>query len=319
MRQALIDFANRLRKVGIGVSQAEVMDGASCLQCINIGDRTQFKNALRSTLIKRSRDIPVFDTLFDLHFSVNPLTGAETAFELYRQRHFVNQLLTAIPRQNGAQFSAMTAMILTGNSAELTRALLEAIESLSLKKLDFAPILGRYFENEVGKKLEIEKVRQELPLILREMSRLGIDKNLIELFRGQATQAIDTVEKAIERFVRSEVQALRFTAYRRIEGEEIKERNLYHLTDEDILAMRQEVEKLTKRLKDRIGMRFRQANRKLLDVRRTMRSNVGYGGLLPDLRLKNRIYREMVSLNGYDIFIFKTDLLDFLRSKGGFG
>lgn len=289
MKSALIDFVNRLRQSGIAVSQAEAMDGASCLQYINIGDRSQFKQALRSSLVKRCHDIQAFDVLFDLHFSVNPIISPDATAVRQQQKHFINPLLTGIEQLNGRQFSPITAMVITGNFAELTRLVLDAVASLPLKKMEFAPIMGRYFVNEVRKRLQLDKVSQEMPLALAEIGRRTIDRNLVRAFREQVTQTLLTLEKAIERLVLTEVQALRFTAFRRIEAEEMAERNLYHLTDEDIRTMRPEVERLTKRLKDRIGMRFKRANRRKLDVRRTMRSNIGCGGFLPDLRFKSRM------------------------------
>ena len=77
MRQALIAFAGRLRRTGVQVSPAEIMDAALAFEHTPLGDRAVFKDSLRSLLIKRGRDIPVFDDLFDLFFTAGPGSEGE--------------------------------------------------------------------------------------------------------------------------------------------------------------------------------------------------------------------------------------------------
>ena len=69
MEQSLTDFVGELRRTGIKVSQAELLDALAALSYPLLESRSLFKDSLRSTLVKRARDIPVFDTLFDLHFA----------------------------------------------------------------------------------------------------------------------------------------------------------------------------------------------------------------------------------------------------------
>ena len=69
MQQKIIDFTNLLRKSGVRVSVAEAIDAFEALDQLPLEDREIFRDALRSTMVKRGDDIPTFDQLFELFWS----------------------------------------------------------------------------------------------------------------------------------------------------------------------------------------------------------------------------------------------------------
>jgi len=288
LQHSLVDFVGALRKTGIPVSQAEAVDAAHCAKNMSLDDRRQFKYALRCALVKRSRDVPLFDELFDLHFSGGPLLGSATEEMLQQNPVFMDRLCAEIESRDEGHLSPVTRMLMTGNVGKLIRALLAAGSSLSLKRLQFAPMLGRFFVNELRRKMDLEGVRAEVEAVLSDMERLGSDPSVVQAFRDHIVTNMERLDHELEKLVVDEVERMRFMAFRRIQGEEMAERNLYQLTDQDIAAMRPEVERLANRLKDRLGLRFKRADRKQIDLRRTMRGNVGYGGPLPEIRFRNK-------------------------------
>jgi uncharacterized protein with von Willebrand factor type A (vWA) domain len=60
----LIRFGRLLRAVGLGVPAARMIDVASALDHIDIGQRTDFYFALRGLLVHRRQDLPAFDEMF---------------------------------------------------------------------------------------------------------------------------------------------------------------------------------------------------------------------------------------------------------------
>ena len=58
MQQKVIDFTNLLRKSGIRVSVAEGIDAFQALDELSIADREIFKDALRTSMVKRGDEIP---------------------------------------------------------------------------------------------------------------------------------------------------------------------------------------------------------------------------------------------------------------------
>jgi len=66
MEKKILEFANILRKSGISVSTAETIDSFVALDELSLEDREIFKDALRTTMVKRGEEIGTFDQLFDL-------------------------------------------------------------------------------------------------------------------------------------------------------------------------------------------------------------------------------------------------------------
>ena len=74
MQKKILEFTNILRKSGIRVSTAEAIDSFTALDTLSIDDREVFKDALRTTMVKRGEEVETYDQLFDLH-----LTDAQKA------------------------------------------------------------------------------------------------------------------------------------------------------------------------------------------------------------------------------------------------
>src|SRR5437016_1131162 len=69
MDAKLVEFSNLLRQNGLRVSLAESMDMLRALAVVGLPDRRTVRATLRATMVKRSVDLPIFETLFDLFFS----------------------------------------------------------------------------------------------------------------------------------------------------------------------------------------------------------------------------------------------------------
>ena len=63
-------FIYVLKRNGVRVSPSESIDALQALICVTLADRETVRTTLRSTLIKDMHDIPVFDELFELFFTL---------------------------------------------------------------------------------------------------------------------------------------------------------------------------------------------------------------------------------------------------------
>jgi len=61
----LVAFGRVLKEAGIQISPGRMIDAARALEFVNIGSRQDFHIALRSNLVSRKEDIPLFDRVFD--------------------------------------------------------------------------------------------------------------------------------------------------------------------------------------------------------------------------------------------------------------
>ncbi len=69
MQKKILEFTNILRKSGIRVSTAESIDAFKALDVLSFDDREVFKDALRTTMVKRGEEVETYDQLFDLFWS----------------------------------------------------------------------------------------------------------------------------------------------------------------------------------------------------------------------------------------------------------
>ena len=69
MEARVVEFAEVLRQNGVRVSTSEVMDGARAAALVDLSERENLRSVLRTTLVKRSADVDVFDRAFRLFFS----------------------------------------------------------------------------------------------------------------------------------------------------------------------------------------------------------------------------------------------------------
>ncbi len=74
----LVAFARLLRRAGLPVGPTETLAGAAALECVDIGDRTQARAALRASMIHRHEHFLLFDHAFDL-FWRDPEAGRHAA------------------------------------------------------------------------------------------------------------------------------------------------------------------------------------------------------------------------------------------------
>src|SRR5947199_10231242 len=69
MDAKLVEFSNLLRQNGLRVSLAESMEMLRALEVVGLPDRHTVRATLRASMVKRSVDLPTFETLFDLFLS----------------------------------------------------------------------------------------------------------------------------------------------------------------------------------------------------------------------------------------------------------
>ncbi|MFC3124518.1 VWA domain-containing protein [Pseudoroseomonas globiformis] len=64
LAENLMGFGRLLRRAGLPVGPTELLAGAEALRHIEIGDRHQFRAALRATMVHRHEHAPIFDQAF---------------------------------------------------------------------------------------------------------------------------------------------------------------------------------------------------------------------------------------------------------------
>ncbi|MEP6463218.1 MAG: VWA domain-containing protein [Frankiaceae bacterium] len=81
MEQALVHFSRVLRAAGVRVSTGEAVDALRAAAAVELQDRDTVKIALGVTLVKDSRDWPLYSDLYDRFFRLEPPVDASVAHD----------------------------------------------------------------------------------------------------------------------------------------------------------------------------------------------------------------------------------------------
>jgi uncharacterized protein with von Willebrand factor type A (vWA) domain len=283
------ELAHLLRQNGVRVSPAEVADAVAAGALVGVEDRAAFRAALRSTLVKRAADVPVFDALFELYFSGlgRLLERFEKGLvdELREQGLLEGDDLEMIAwtlAERAASLGPLARAVLQGDAALLARLLRGAALQLDFAALPGAGALGfqarRLLSAAGGAGLTADLAALEQAIRAR-----GLEAGKAQVVAERLGAALRKVEEAARRWAELEggARALRHT-------EEARRGPLAPISRDEVARAETAVKRLAERLRSRLVRRERTRRRGALAVRRTLRRNLGLGGFPARLLFRRR-------------------------------
>jgi uncharacterized protein with von Willebrand factor type A (vWA) domain len=286
----LVEFADLLRANGLRVGSAEIADATAAAALVGVEDRPTFRAALRATLVKRARDVPVFEGLFELYFSGlgRLLDGLEGGLvEALREEGLLEgddlEMIAMTVDRLAGEMSPLAQAALRGDRALLARLLRGAALQLDFSFLGSGGESGfhgrRLYAAAGGAALEDDAGTLERALRAR-----GLDPSRLEIVARRLGAAVRAVEDAARRY--AELERLARTQRSRADG--TVRRSLAALTREEVARTEAAVRRLAERLKSRLVRRDRARRRGALAVRRTLRRNLALGGFPARLLFRQR-------------------------------
>jgi uncharacterized protein with von Willebrand factor type A (vWA) domain len=285
----LAEFASLLRANGVRVSPAEVADAVQASALVGLDDRASFRAALRATLVKRARDVPAFDGLFDLWFSGlgRLLEGVERGLvaELEEQGLVEGDDLEMIARtlaDLAGGLSPLARAALGGDPALLARLLRGAALQLDLGALGSeaaAAFAGRRLLAAAGG----GALADDAATLERALRERGLGDGALQLVAGRLDAALRRVEDAARRVAELELGA---RALARSTGK--LSSRVAPVSGEELARTETAVRRLAERLKTRLVRRERSRRRGALAARRTLRKNLALDGVPARLVFRQR-------------------------------
>jgi len=297
MLDLLSGFVHELRAAGLPVSMTENLDAMRALEYVPLGDRSAFKTALSTTLVKHADHQKVFNILFDVYFALQPfdLDGDDED--------------GADGRGGGVPVPGMMPGGGAGGEAsreELAAMLMRAVlDPDALRRFAAAavtrhagmepgrPVGGTYYLYRTLRALDLDSLLDRLmEQLVRERMEVGRGPFADELEERLAREELSA---RIQRF-REEVEA---EIRRRLvvdRGPEAMARSLraklpedvefMHASREEMAALQRAIGPLARALAARLAMRRRRHHRGQLDFRSTVRHSLAYGGVPADPRFR---------------------------------
>ncbi|MGI8683927.1 MAG: vWA domain-containing protein [Acidimicrobiales bacterium] len=292
MLEVLAGFIGELRASGLPVSLTEDLDAMEALRHVPLADREAFKGALAATLVKSHAHRLVFDTVFDVYFSLPP-AGLD---DLDHVGGGVVESVEGATQAGGAgdedpeagDLAAMVEVALRDGDDERLRALAALAVMRTAGMTPGRPMGPSYY-------------------LYRTLRGLDLDGALERLVAGARAEAGEELPPLEERLARDRFED-RVARFREEVAAEIRRRlvadrgpealartlrrplpedlDVMHASREDLVALRQALQPLARKLAVRLARRRRHRRRGHLDFRRTVRQSMSYGGVPADPRFR---------------------------------
>ncbi|MFL5352357.1 VWA domain-containing protein [Archangium sp.] len=299
MDARIVEFAEVLRQNGVRVSTSEVSDASRATAEVGLQDKAIFRSVLRATMVKRQQDVDVFNRAFDFFFSGVAKTfealDKSLAQQIQEQGLIEGDNLTMLLFQMNDLFpelSPLAQAALMGDRARLAQIFRSATLQLDLSQMRTSMQTG-FFSRRLMVAAGVERARSELKALEDELRKRGLPSGGVEIVSRHVAEAMRKVEEAARREVKRQAEA----RIRKPTGG-LVDKPLHQLSQAEVNQMEAAVKTLAEKLKARLIRKQRSKRKGTLNVRRTLRRNLPWGGvpMVPVFRARRPERPEVVVL-----------------------
>jgi uncharacterized protein len=270
MEERIVKFISSLRAAGVRISLAESADAFNAIDNLGIKNRNMFRLSLRSTLVKDSSNLQVFEELFPLFFGNN------------KQPPMMNISDDLTPEE--ARMLAEALREFNDNLRQMLDKMLKG-KKLNQQELDrLARLVGlnqadnlRYREwmvQRMMKALHFSDVQEALKELSDLLAQMGMDRERVDQM-GQLMQANQqALEDQLRQFAGETIAKNMSDMTPEENANKLMDRPFNTLSDSDMDQLRKEVQRLAAILRTRIALRQKRAKNGQLDAKSTIRSNL---------------------------------------------
>lgn len=277
MTQVLSNFIRALRAADVRVSTAESIDAAAAVKLVGLAERDVLKQALSQVLAKTPDDKARFDTCFEQFFAferAGPAEGETAANDDPEADPATGGEAEGLAPGGGGGTGGedLLGLLERGDTAALEQRMAAAAANVQIQNIRLFTQRGMYLRRML-EDMGLEALDERLFALARETDE---PTGELERLRELRARLVEQVGAEVDR------QMLMYTAnaWPALREEILQKTPLARIEARDFRAMQQLVAKLAKRLVALHSRRRRVARRGHLDVRRTIRRNIEYDGLL---------------------------------------
>src|SRR5882757_1543704 len=296
MLDVLQGFVHELRIAGLPVSMTENLDAMRAVEFVSLDERNTFKAALGATLVKNAGHYRVFDTVFEVYFSMfSPGVDADGGLDISPDAQADFDELRAAMDQGGAMSQV--------SNEELAQMLLDALMRMDQNEMRmlaaaavarFAgmepgrPVGGAYYLYRTLRQLDADGLVTKMMAKAQEGEQIGegaFDERLAkEDFEGRLKVLKEMIEAEIRKRLVADrgVEAMARTLRKPL-PEDV---DFMHASREEMQQLQKAIYPLTRALAARLAQRRRHRHHGTLDFRRTVRQSLAYGGVPAEPRFK---------------------------------
>ncbi len=270
-------FFQVARGAGLRVSAAEGIDAARAVDLVGFADRTLLKDTLGLILAKTPDEKDLYDEAFELYFKRDEFSGKSGGEREDEDGHAPG----AMPERGaqaggegmgGSGGQALGSLLESDDRATLAAEMEKAARESGLENIRFFTQKNLY-----ARRILDRMGLRALERGMEAMRQTGTPENLgrAQFLEGRVDQLRDSVRDFVERnlllYAKGDTEKFR--------EELLKSARLSNLERRDMDRMRVLVRQMAKKLAARYAKTRRRRLRGILDTRRTLRRNMGWGGI----------------------------------------
>jgi uncharacterized protein len=317
-------FAHLLRQRGVRISPAETIDALRALGELRISDRAGVKAALAGTLVKETRDLPIFEELFEKFFRLEDLFGGRHHHDHNhdhgddRSQETTRLTMSEEPSDtddpshshetpsgiadlfdpedlavsysihkeaNKTDISALSEqLILSQNQDALNKVLDKLSTQINVRKLKNPGMPGELATGDPAATLDADLSVGAM------MEQLGysadeLDEEVVESLRKQVDGMIDRLPELLRKYLEKLMAQGREM---HIHTDEVAPAYKTMFTEDERRQMEALLRRLGRKINGALSSRRNSAHKGRINIARTMRANMKYQGLPFNPVLTNR-------------------------------
>ncbi|HET6971849.1 MAG TPA: VWA domain-containing protein [Phenylobacterium sp.] len=265
MQHTLEQFFRALRAADVRVSPAEAIDASRAVTVTGFADRTLFKDALCATLAKSSEEVDRFDAVFETFFARDAVALPPPSESTQGEPSEQDLAQTAS--------SPLAQAMLTGDSTAVQQSMEDAAQRAGVADIRLSTQRSR-----LTRRMLEEMGLEEIEAIIANARRLPEGQGLADRLDQARRDLFELAQTYVAR---------QHDLYAAGSARELREERLIRkqinadggVDPVDYQLMQALVKKMAKRLAAKYSRRRRAAQRGHLDVRKTLRRSMAYGGV----------------------------------------
>ncbi len=269
MEHVLQNFMTALRGSGVRISVSESIDAMNAMKLIGYDNRQTLRDSLSVTLAKTRNEKEVFYSCFDRFFASEGLSGPET------------DSISTTPITPDEEDSPLTRMLVSRDMAGLSVLMRQAAEEADINAIWFFTQKSMYVQR-ILKGMGGEGLDRDIKSLSNEND--GYSQEKIRLLR----EARDFLFENVRDFVEQQFSLFAGSATEQMLERYLRDVRLSNLERRDFQRMHVIIKKMAKRLNNLHSRRRKTSKRGALDLKKTLRENVAYQGLIFDPQWKAR-------------------------------
>jgi len=283
--RTLGEFVKVLRGADVRVSVAETLDAVHTMDLVGYGDRALLKDSLSLVLAKTPAEKESFAVCFDRFFSFDRFSGSAADDDGAGPEGFPEEAngedSGGAEAQQPPTDHPLAGMLLAGDRAGLAVAMAEAAKAVGVSEIFLYTQKGLF----TRRILE----RMGLTALDREIARLSAQADVGSRRSAQALQSgREYLFEEVRDYVEQQLALHSEGVNRRLREEIFRRIKLTNAEQRDFHLMHELVRKMAKRLVALHSRRRKVHRRGQLDLRKTLRTNLAYDGVLFETRWKSK-------------------------------